>query len=136
MNIQWNKKDVPLTSAMIDRVQLRADNIQEKFPDEEFSLTVSLIQNKGRKKPYSYRLKGVLTQGGLTIPAESREMDYYDAVDGMMDTLIHNYKKEREKRERQNRQSRRQLKEYLKPTEVTDEYDEYEDFEYEHDEAG
>lgn len=126
MNIQWNKKDVPLTSAMIGRVQQRADYIQEKFPDEEFSLTVSLIQNKGRRKPYSYRLKGILTQGGLTIPAESREMDYYDAVDNMMDTLLHNYKKEREKRERQNRQSRRQLKEYLKPIEVEDEFDEFE----------
>lgn len=126
MNIQWNKKDVPLTPAMIDRVYQRANHFQDRFPQEDFFLNVSLVQNKGRKKPHSYRLKGILRQGTFTIAAESREMDYYDAVDVMMDTLLHNYKKEREKRERQERQSRRQLKEYFKPEIEVDEYEEYE----------
>ena len=115
MNVKWTKKDVTLTPAMKERVEQRAESIQAKFPDERLSLSIALIQNKGRKKPYSYRVKGILSSGGLMIKAESRQMDYYDAVDDMMDTLIHNFTKERDKKEKQARDSRRELKEFYKP---------------------
>lgn len=125
MRVEWRKRDVSLTPAMFERVTQRAEGIQSKFPDEDLKFTVSLIQNKGSKKPYSYRMKGILSSNGLTIKAESRQMDYYDAVDDMMDTLLHNFKKERDKKEKQNRDSRRELKEYFKLTdEPIDEYEE------------
>lgn len=126
MRVQWTKKDVPLTPAMKDRVDYRAENFQGKFPDEDFHLMIGLTQNKGRKKPHSYRLKGILRNNGMTISAESREMDFYDAVDVMMDTLLSNYRREIEKRKRQERQSRRELKEFFKPTTEVDEYEDYE----------
>lgn len=127
MNIEWTKKDVPLTPPMIERVAERAASIQSRFPDETFHLTVSLVQNKGTGKPYSYRLKGILTHDNLLIKAESRQLDYYDAVDDMMDTLLSNIKKALDKKEKHTRDLKRLLKEDLKP--VYDDVSCEEDFE-------
>jgi len=137
MNIEWTKKDVPLTEGMKERVEVRAGNIQKRFPNEDFSLTIALIQNKGSKKPYSYRIKAVLTSNDMTtIKAESREMDYYDAVDKAMDLLLRNLIKEREKNEKRNRHLKRVLKEHTHPIESIEEFDEGEFNPYQDDQFG
>lgn len=125
MKIEWTKKDVPLTTSMKERVAQRAAGFQERFPETKSHLTVSLVQNKGTGKPYSYRMKGILVHAGGSIKVESRQLDYYDAVDDMMDTLLNNYTKERDKKEKHARNMKRHLKEELKPV-YDDEFDEEE----------
>lgn len=116
MRIQWMKKDVSLTPAMISWVRDQATVIQERFPKEEFTLTISLNQDKRRRVPSLFTVKGVLRDGVHTVVVDSQSEDFYSALDEMMEVIAINYEKERERRETLRRNEERIIKELLHPT--------------------
>lgn len=95
MKLEWTKKDVEVTKNMSAILERKMEKIG-KFVSEDTKVKVSYIRNGGNEAQSNYQLEVFVPFRKSYLKVVSRNTDYYEAVDEVVNTLVKKIKKEAE----------------------------------------